>query len=56
LKRHKSPFVGIIASQILGEVNTQAIMRTFHTGGVVKVKKKEMIKDILSNDPLIELE
>jgi len=56
LKRHKSPFIGIIASQILGEVNTQAIMRTFHTGGVVKVKKKEMIKDILSNDPLIELE
>jgi DNA-directed RNA polymerase subunit beta' len=55
LKRHKSPFIGIIASQILGEVNTQAIMRTFHTGGVVKVKKKEMIKDILSNDPLIEL-
>lgn len=56
LKRHKSPFIGIIASQILGEVNTQAIMRTFHTGGVVKVKKKEMIKDILSNDPLIALE
>ncbi len=55
LKRHKSPFIGIIASQILGEVNTQSIMRTFHTGGVIKVKKKEMIKDILSNDPLIEL-
>jgi DNA-directed RNA polymerase subunit beta' len=54
LKRHKSPFIGIISAQILGEINTQAIMRSFHTGGVIKVKKKDIIKDIISNDPFIE--
>ena len=53
LKRHRSPYIGIISSQILGEVNTQAIMRSFHTGGVVKVKKKDILSDIISNDPLI---
>jgi len=27
LSRHRTPFIGILAAQILGEVNTQAIMR-----------------------------
>lgn len=53
LRRHRTPFIGILAAQMLGEVNTQAIMRSFHTGGVVKVKKKEILSDIISNDPLI---
>lgn len=49
LKRHRTPYIGILSSQVLGELNTQNIMRSFHTGGVVEVKKKDMIKDILSN-------
>ena len=53
LSRHKTPFIGILAAQILGEVNTQAIMKSFHTGGVVKVKKKDILSDVISNDPLI---
>lgn len=54
IKRHRSPFVGVLAAQILGEVSTQKIMQSFHTGGVIKVKKKEILKDIISNDPFIE--
>jgi len=49
LKRHRSPYIGILSSQIIGEKSTQNIMRSFHTGGVIEVKKKDIIKDILSN-------
>jgi DNA-directed RNA polymerase beta' subunit len=52
LERHRSPYAGIIASQAIGEAGTQTIMRTFHTGGAVKIVIKDMINDILSNDPL----
>jgi len=49
LKRHRTPYIGILSSQIIGEKSTQLIMQSFHTGGVVKVKKKDIIKDIKSN-------
>jgi DNA-directed RNA polymerase subunit beta' len=50
LKRHKTPYVGILASQILGERGTQLIMRTFHTGGAVTIKKKDVLSDIIENN------
>jgi len=34
-----SQFVGVIASQALGEVSTQLVLRTFHTSGVAKMAK-----------------
>lgn len=52
LERHNTPFVGILASQIIGERGTQLIMRTFHTGGAVTLVKRDMLGDIISNDPL----
>jgi len=51
VERHKSPYIGMVASQIIGERGTQLIMRTFHTGGAVEIKRKEMLKDIVSNEP-----
>jgi len=52
LERHKSPYAGIMASQMIGEAGTQTIMRTFHTGGAVDVVKRDIIGDIVQNDPL----
>jgi DNA-directed RNA polymerase beta' subunit len=52
LKRHRSPYAGIIAAQIVGEAGTQTIMRTFHTGGAVKVFQRDILVDIVQNDPL----
>ena len=52
LKRHRSPYAGVIAAQIVGEAGTQSIMRTFHTGGAVKVYQRDIIGDIVQNDPL----
>jgi len=52
LKRHRSPYAGVIAAQIVGEAGTQSIMRTFHTGGAVKVFQRNILDDILQNDPL----
>jgi len=51
VERHKSPYIGMVASQIIGERGTQLIMRTFHTGGAVEIKRKEMLKDIAGNEP-----
>ena len=53
LERHKSPYIGIVAAQIIGERGTQLIMRTFHTGGAVIIKKKDVLTDIVHNDPYI---
>lgn len=55
LKRHRSPFVGILASQIIGERGTQMIMKTFHTGGAVELQKRNMPQDISDGDPLANL-
>ena len=51
VERHKTPYAGVIAAQVIGEAGTQQIMRTFHTGGSVKVVKQNIIGDILQNDP-----
>jgi DNA-directed RNA polymerase beta' subunit len=56
LERHKSPYAGILAAQVIGEAGTQTIMRTFHTGGAVKLIKKDLIEDIVQNDPLVTRE
>lgn len=52
LERHKSPYAGIMAAQIIGEAGTQTIMRTFHTGGAVDIVKVNLIDNIIQNDPL----
>ena len=53
LDRHKSPYAGIIAAQLIGEAGTQTIMRTFHTGGAVDIITKDIIGDIIQNDPMV---
>jgi len=55
LKRHKSPYIGIIAGTSIGERGTQLIMRTFHTGGAVTLAAHDVLQNIIDNDPLIEL-
>ena len=56
LKRHKTPYIGILAGSSVGERGTQLIMRTFHTGGAATMAKHDMFKDIIQNDPLVNLE
>jgi DNA-directed RNA polymerase beta' subunit len=51
MHRHATPYAGVLASQTIGEAGTQTIMRTFHTGGAVKIIQKNIIDDILENDP-----
>jgi DNA-directed RNA polymerase beta' subunit len=55
LKVHKSPYVGIVAAQNIGEVNTQTIMRTFHSTAI-KVLKRDILKDIHDNDQVITID
>jgi DNA-directed RNA polymerase beta' subunit len=52
LYRHKSPYAGVMAAQLVGEAGTQTIMKTFHTGGAVKIKERDIRYDIIQNDPL----
>lgn len=56
LERHNTPYVGILAAQIIGERGTQLIMKTFHTGGGVTLIKRDMLGDIINNDPMSGLE
>ncbi len=49
-RRHMSPYIGIVAAQIIGEVGTQFTMKTFHTGGAVDIKKRDLLEEIISND------
>jgi len=51
LERHRTPYAGVLAAQIIGEAGTQTIMRTFHTGGAVKIIRKNMVDDAIQNDP-----
>ncbi|MCF7927040.1 MAG: hypothetical protein K9L74_05645 [Candidatus Izimaplasma sp.] len=51
LKRFKSPFVGIVASQVIGERSTQMILQVFHLGGAAKISKRDILNDIIENDP-----
>jgi len=53
LARHRTPYVGVLAAQIIGERGTQLIMRTFHTGGAIKVSVRDILQDIVENDPLV---
>ncbi len=43
-----SKYVGILASQALGEVGTQLVMRTFHTSGVAQTSGDEQ-EDIIND-------
>ena len=52
LERHRTPYAGVMAAQIIGEAGTQTIMKTFHTGGAVDVVKINIIDDIIKNDAL----
>jgi len=54
LKIHKSPYVGIIAASTIGERNTQLVMRSFHSTAI-KVINRDILKDIIENDPLMDL-
>lgn len=53
LKRHKSPYIGILAGTAIGERGTQLIMRTFHTGGAATIALHDILQEIIDNDPLI---
>ena len=55
LKRHKSPYVGVLAGASIGERGTQLIMRTFHTGGAATITVRDVLQDIIENDPMIEI-
>jgi len=55
IKRHKTPYVGILAGASIGERGTQLIMRTFHTGGAASFVKHDILQEILDNDPLINV-
>ncbi len=55
VKRFKSPFVGMVAAQVLSEKATQMILRVFHTGGAAVITKRNILKDIIENDPTTDL-
>jgi len=40
-KIFNSHYVGVIAAQALGEVNTQLVLRTFHTSGVAQISESQ---------------
>lgn len=52
LEFHKSPYVGLIAAQNIGERGTQLIMRTFHNTAIKPVTRN-IIKDLSDNEPLM---
>lgn len=55
-KLTKTPYIGLLAAQSIGEVGMQLIMTNFHTGGTVELKSRDMLKDIIDNDPRSGLE
>jgi hypothetical protein len=55
VKRHRSPYIGIIAGSKIGERGTQLIMQTFHTGGAATISIPDIVEDILDNDPLLSM-
>ena len=56
VKRHKTPYVGVLAASSIGERGTQLIMRTFHTGGAATIVKKDALNDLVENDPLVDID
>lgn len=55
LRRHRSPYIGIIAATGIGERGTQLIMRTFHTGGAATIVEHDILEDLINNDPLLNI-
>jgi hypothetical protein len=55
LKRHRTPYIGVLAGSKIGERGTQLIMRTFHTGGAATIASYDILGDILENDPLLSI-
>jgi hypothetical protein len=53
VERHRTPYIGMLAAQCVGERGTQLIMRSFHTGGA-KLVKRDLLKDISDNEPMID--
>ncbi len=47
-KHLNSKYIGVIASQSLGERSTQLVLRTFHTSGVAQGKTLDKQEDIIS--------
>jgi len=54
--RKATPYIGAMYALMLGESATQSSMEKFHTGGAVKIKKKDMLNDILFNAPILKKE
>ena len=52
----KSRYIGMIASQSLGERATQLTMRTFHTGGAAEVSEVELPTVVKENNKQLILE
>ena len=49
--RKATPFIGITYGLIMGEAATQSSMEKFHTGGAIKIKKKDLLSDLIINVP-----
>ena len=46
LIRNRTPYVGILAAQILGEVLSQGTMKQFHLGGTIEMKKIDLAEEL----------
>ena len=55
LERHKTPYVGVLAAQVIGEKGTQLIMKTFHTGGAVTVQRRDILQEVGNNEPTVKV-
>jgi len=48
IRRHKTPYIGILAAQVIGERGTQLIMRSFHNTSIT-LTKMNILKDLQNN-------
>ncbi len=48
LMRNKTPYVGVLAAQILGEKLSQGTMKQFHLGGTIEMKKIDLVHELCS--------
>jgi len=55
LERHKTPYAGVLAAQVIGERGTQLILTTFHKGGAVKLEIRNVLQDLSDNDPMVDV-
>lgn len=56
VQRHRTPYVGVLAGAAIGERGTQLIMRTFHTGGAANAVTRDVLDDLIQNDPLVDID